>query len=106
MMNDPATNLPDEVAAIGRCGNVVFTDETPPSEFREHFDAGRIPVTAIRQLRQWGLQVDDEFELAGHEPTRVPDEELWEVSVRTRDGSTYEVNTALCALRPSNARQK
>ena len=62
MMNDSTTNLPDEVAAIGRCGYVVFTDESLPAEFRERFDAGRIPVTAIRHVRQWGLQVDDEFE--------------------------------------------
>jgi hypothetical protein len=29
----------------------------------------------------------------------IPDEELWEVSIRARDGSTYEVNAAL--LRPA-----
>ena len=98
MMNDPATDLPNEVAAIGRCGYVVFTDESLPAEFRERFDARRIPVTAIRHVRQWGLQVDDEFELPGHERTRIPDEELWEVSIRARDGSTYEVNATL--LRP------
>ena len=99
MMNDPATDLPNEVAAIGRCGYVVFTDESLPAEFRERFDARRIPVTAIRHVRQWGLQVDDEFELPGHERTRIPDEELWEVSIRARDGSTYEVNATL--LRPA-----
>ena len=99
MMNDPTTNLPDEVAAIGRCGYVVFTDESLSAEFRERFEAGRIPVTAIRHVRQWGLQVDDEFELPGHERTVIPDEELWEVSIRARDGSTYEVNAAL--LRPA-----
>ena len=99
MMNDLKTNLPDEVAAIGRCGYVVFSDESRPAEFRERFDAGRIPVTAIRHVRQWGLQVDDEFELQGHERTMIPDEELWEVSIRARDGSTYEVNAAL--LRPA-----
>jgi len=99
MMNDLTTNLPDEVAAIRRCGYVVFTDESRPAEFRERFDASRIPVTAIRHVRQWGLQVDDEFELQGHERTMIPDEELWEVSIRARDGSTYEVNAAL--LRPA-----
>lgn len=99
MMNNPTTNLPDEVAAIERCGYVMFTDESLPMEFRERFDAGRILVTAIRHVRQWGLQVDDEFELQGHERTKIPDEELWEVSIRARDGSTYEVNAAL--LRPA-----
>ena len=98
-MNDPTTNLPNEVAAIKQCGYVVFTDESLPVEFRERFDARRIPVAAIRHVRQWGLQVDDEFELPGHERTRIPDEELWEVSIRSRDGSTYEVNAAL--LRPA-----
>lgn len=99
MMNDPTINLPDEVAAIGRCGYVVFTDESLSAEFRERFDAGRIPVTAIRHVRQWGLQVDDEFEFPGHERTRIPDEDLWEVIICARDGSTYEVNSAL--LRPA-----
>ena len=70
-----------------------------PEEFRGHFDDGPIPVTAIRHVRLWGLQVDDEFELMGHERTRIPDEELWEISIRARDGSTYEVNAAL--LRPA-----
>jgi hypothetical protein len=99
MMNDPTTNLPNEVAAIRQCGYVLFTDESLPAEFRERFDTRRIPVAAIRHVRQWGLQVDDEFELPGHERTRIPDEELWEVSIRARDGSTYEVNAAL--LRPA-----
>ncbi len=98
-MNDPRISLPDEVAAIERRGYAVFADESLPSEFRDRFDAGRIPVAAIRHVRQWGLQVDDEFELAGHERTSIPDEELWEVSIRARDGSTYEVNAAL--LRPA-----
>jgi hypothetical protein len=99
-MNDSTINLPEEVAAIESSGYVVFTDESLPAEFRERFDAGRIPVSAIRHVRQWGLQVDDEFELSGHERTRIPDEELWEVVIRARDGSTYEVNVAL--LRPAS----
>jgi hypothetical protein len=98
-MNDPAMKMPDAVAAIGRRGYVVFAGETLSEAFRNRFDADRIPVTAIRHVRQWGLQVDDEFELPGHERTSVPDEELWEVSIRAADGSTYEVNAEL--LRPS-----
>lgn len=98
-MTDSAIRLPDEVAAIERRGYAVFADESLPVEFRERFEAGQIPVAAIRHVRQWGLQVDDEFELPGHERTRIPDEELWEVSIRARDGSTYEVNAAL--LRPA-----
>ena len=98
-MNDPTIRLPDEVAAIERCGYVVFADESLSKEFRDRFDTGRIPVTAIRHVRLWGLQVDDEFELPGHERTRIPDKELWEVSIRARDGSTYEVSAEL--LRPA-----
>ena len=98
-MNDPAMQLPEEVAAIGKRGHVVFADESLPAEFRERFDTGPIPVTAIRHVRQWGLQVDDEFELPGHERTRIPDEELWEISIRALDGSSYEVNATL--LRPA-----
>ena len=99
MTNDPARSLPDEVAAIERRGYVVFADESLPEEFRERFDADRIPVNAVRHVRQWGVQVDDEFELPGHERTSIPDEELWEISIRARDGSNYEVNVAL--LRPA-----
>ena len=61
MMNDPKTRLPDEVAAIERRGYVVFADESLPEEFRDRFDVGRIPVKAIRHVRQWGVQVDDEY---------------------------------------------
>ena len=98
-MNDPTTRLPDEVAAIHQRGYVVFADESLPDEFRERFDARQIPVKAVRHVRQWVLQVDDEFELPGHERTRIPDEELWEISIVARDGSSYEVNAAL--LRPA-----
>ena len=98
-MNDPANRLPDDVAAIEGRGYVVFADASLPEAFRERFDAERIPVNAIRHVRLWGVQVDDEFELPGHERTRIPDEELWEVSIRARDGAVYEVNAAL--LRPA-----
>ena len=99
MTSDKTIGVPDEVDAIERRGYVVFADESLPAEFRQRFDPERIPVTAIRHVRQWGLQVDDEFELPGHERTRIPDEELWEVSIRATDGSTYEVNAVL--LRPA-----
>ena len=101
MAIDKDMSLPDEVAAIERSGYVVFADESLPADFRERFDSGRIPVAAIRHVRQWGIQVDDEFELMGHERTRIEDEELWEISIRAKDGSTYEVNAAL--LRPASA---
>lgn len=98
-MNASATKLPEEVAAIEHCGFAVFADETLPEEFRARFDGKRIPVTAIRHVRVWGVQIDDERALPGHERTLIPDEELWEVSLRARDGSNFEVNSAL--LRPA-----
>ena len=99
-MNHTDTRLPDEVAAIERRGYAVFADESLPADFRQRFHAERIPVTAIRHVRQWGLQVDDEFEPIGHERTRVPDEELWEISIQAVDGSTYEVNVPLLLPAP------
>lgn len=96
-----AMKLPDEVAAIERCGYVVFADETLSNEFRERFDPERIPITAIRHVRVWDVQVDDERELPGHERTVIPDEEIWEISLRARDGSSYAVSSTL--LRPATA---
>ncbi len=98
-MNATSTKLPEEVAAIEHRGFAVFADETLPKEFRARFEDQRIPVTAIRHVRVWGVQVDDERALPSHERTAIPDEELWEVSLRARDGSHYEVNSAL--LRPA-----
>ncbi len=98
-MTHAATKLPDDVAAIQQCGYVVFTDETLSKEFRDRFDSERIPITAIRHVRIWGVQVDDERELPGHERTVVPDEEIWEISLRARDGSSYAVSSTL--LRPA-----
>ena len=99
MTIDKTASLPDDVAAIERRGYAVFVDDSLPVDFRQRFDSGRIPVAAIRHVRQWGLQVDDEFELPGHERTRIADEELWEISIRATDGSIYEVNARL--LRPA-----
>ena len=98
-MNDPAIRMPDEVVAIKQRGYVVFADESLSSDFRDRFDVERIPVTGIRHERLWGLQVDDEFELPGHERTMIPDKELWEISIQARDGSNYEVAVQL--LRPA-----
>ncbi len=98
-MNAASTKLPEEVVAIERRGFAVFADKTLPGEFRARFDDKRIPVTAIRHVRVWGVQVDDERALPGHERTAIPDEELWEVSLRALDGSNYEVNSTL--LRPA-----
>lgn len=91
--------LPEEVAAIKERGFVTWSSEKPVPEFVRLFDEGRIPVVAIRHVRQWGIQVDDERELMGHERTSVADEELWQVVLKAKDGSTYEVNCKF--LRPA-----
>lgn len=98
-MSHGSTKLPEELAAIERNGFAVFADDSLPEEFRARFDSERIPVTAVRHVRIWGVQVDDERELPGHERTSIPDEEIWEVSLRARDGSNYQVSAAL--LRPA-----
>ncbi len=98
-MSHGETKLPEEVAAIEQRGFAVFADDTLPEEFRARFDSERIPVTAIRHVHVWGVQVDDERELFGHERTSIPDEEIWEVSLRARDGSSYQVSSTL--LRPA-----
>lgn len=76
------------------------TDAVPPPEFRQRFEAERIPVTGIHHVRQWGLQVDDERELMGHERTAVADEELWQVVLQAQDGSIYEVNASWVVAAP------
>jgi hypothetical protein len=44
-------------------------------------------------VRVWGLQVDDERELPGHERTQIPDDEIWEINLEAKDGSHYEVDS-------------
>ncbi len=98
-MSETTMKLPDEVAAIERRGYAIFADESLSAEFRARFDAERIPVLAVRHVRVWGVQVDDERALLGRERTKIPDEEIWEVSLRARDGSSYAVSATL--LRPA-----
>lgn len=95
-MSTTQSKLPDEVTALQESGFARWaTSETPPADFRRQFDEARIPVVGIRHVRQWGLQVDDEREILGHERTSVADEELWQVVLQAKDGATYEVNTKL-----------
>jgi hypothetical protein len=61
----------------------------------QRFDDSRIPVVGVRHVRLWGIQVDDDSEIEGHERTSIPDEELWEIVLKAKDGSTYEVNSKL-----------
>jgi hypothetical protein len=93
-------HLPEAVAAIKARGYAAWRSQDLDPAFTAQFDASRIPVVGLRHVRQWGLQVDDEREFLGHERTSIPDEELWEIVLRARDGSTYEVNAALLVPAP------
>ncbi len=87
-------NLPAEIATIKSGGFVTWSsDNSLSTDFRNQFDAERIPVLGIRQVQVWGLQVDDERELPGHERTNIPSEELWEIILQAKDGSRYNVNS-------------
>ena len=55
----------------------------------------RIPVAGVRNVRVWGLQVDDERELPGRERTSIPDDEIWEINLEARNGSHYEVDSRM-----------
>ena len=91
--------LPENIAAIKERGFVVWSSDELLPEFKDRFDVGQIPVVGIRHVRVWGIQVDDERELPGHERTSIPDEELWQVELIADDGSKYEVNATL--VRPA-----
>ena len=91
--------LPESIQAIKDRGYVVWADQGADAAFRAHFDATQIPVAGVRHVRVWGLQVDDERELPGHERTSIPDEELWQVELIARNGSKYEVNASF--VRPA-----
>jgi hypothetical protein len=97
--NNSASNMPEEVAAIASAGFATWASDDVNDAFREKFDAERIPVAGVRHVRQWGIQVDDERALPGHERTQIPDEEIWEVNLVAIDGSRYEVDSRL--VRPA-----
>jgi len=88
-------NMPDNVAAIVASGYATWASDEGDAAFRERFDAKRIPVTGFRNVRVWGLQVDDERELPGLERTSIPDDEIWEINLEAIDGSHYEVDSTL-----------
>lgn len=86
--------LPEKISAIKECGYINWSTENDLSpEFKNNFEDSRISVSGIRYVRQWGLQVDDERELMGHERTSINDEDLWEIILVAKNGSTYEVNS-------------
>lgn len=86
--------LPEELVAIQQRGEVVWAGDGPPSGLAAKFTRQPIHVAGIRHVRVWGLQVDDERALPGHERTSIPDEELWQVELVADDGSKYEVSAA------------
>ena len=91
--------MPGNVATIRDRGYATWADERAGGKLRDHFDETRIPVKGIRHVRVWGLQVDDERALPGRERTMIPDEEIWEITLEARDGSTYAFDSSL--LRPA-----
>jgi hypothetical protein len=100
-MSTTQSKLPDELVALQENGFARWAAATTPAaDFRQRFDEARIPVVGIRHVRQWGIQVDDERELMGHERTSIADEELWQVVLQAKDGATYEVNAKLVVAAP------
>lgn len=95
------SKLPDKIAAIKERGYVVWAKPEPSPRFAAKFDEAKIPVVGIRNVRIWGLQVDDEREIPGLERTSIPDEETWEINLEAKDGSHYEVNCDLVEPAPN-----
>lgn len=87
--------LPAHVAAIKESGFALWSGGVAPAGLEGLFDDNGMPVENIRHVRIWGLQVDDERELPGHERTSIPDEEIWQVTLVAKDGSHFEVNSEL-----------
>ena len=92
-MAEQNRNMPEHVVAIKDCGFAVWASDDVDPVLRSKFDEHRIPVAGVRNVRVWGLQVDDERELPGHERTQIPDDEIWEINLEAKDGSHYEVDS-------------
>jgi hypothetical protein len=97
---DTATKMPQHVAAIAACGYAIWASEEVDPKLRAKFDGERIRVAGVRNVRVWGLQVDDERELPGHERTSIPDEETWEINLEANDESHYEFESTLLKAAP------
>lgn len=94
------SGMPAAVAAIRDRGFAIWAGDGASAGLRAKFHPHQIPVRGIRSVRVWGLQVDDERELPGHERTQIPDEELWEINLVALDGSCYEVESKLLMAAP------
>jgi len=99
MTDKPQAAMPAELQEIVQCGYAIWATEDVDDAMRARFDSKRIPVVGVRNIRVWGLQVDDERELPGLERTQMPDEELWEVNLEALNGSKYEFDSTL--LKPA-----
>ncbi len=97
---DTAANMPPHVAAIAECGFAIWASEDVDPNLRARFDSERIRVTGVRNVRVWGLQVDDERELPGRERTQIPDEENWEINLEASDGSHFEFESKMLKAAP------
>ncbi|MDH3282285.1 MAG: hypothetical protein OEQ18_14305 [Gammaproteobacteria bacterium] len=100
MKNQRTVKTPKAVAEIERCRYAVWAKHSFAPEFVAEFDAHRIPVAGIRLVRTWGIQVDDERELPGHERSYIPDDENWIFVLVAKDGSHYEVSADSVAAAP------
>lgn len=96
-----ASTMPDRLAAIVDCGFATWASDKVAPDVRARFDSERIPVAGVRQVRVWGVQVDDERALPGRERTQIPDEEIWEVNLVAKNGSRYEFDSALLKAAPA-----
>ena len=99
MAENTPGSMPAAVRAIADAGFATWAGSDVDPSLRGKFADDRIPVAGVRHVRVWGLQVDDERALPGHERTRIPDDEIWEVNLVARDGGHYEVDSRL--LRPA-----
>ena len=88
-------NIPAAVQAIADAGFATWASAEVDPSLKAKFADDRIPVSGVRHVRIWGLQVDDERELPGHERTQIPDDEIWEVNLVALDGGHYEVDSRL-----------
>ena len=92
-MKDQHPKMPEHVASIVARGFATWASDDIDNALRAKFDEECIPVVGVRNVRIWGLQVDDERELPGLERTQIPDEEVWEINLEAKDGSHYEFDS-------------
>ena len=95
-----AVEPPKTVVEVERRGFAVWAEHSFAPEFVAKFEAYKIPVAGVRLVRTWGIQVDDERELPGHERSYIPDEETWMVILVAKDGSHFEVAADCVAATP------